>query len=57
MAGQVFCTLEAPGTMATSMGKSVHVVAFMCFIRWLEKWLEVFLELEAGGRLRAFLLA
>jgi hypothetical protein len=32
MAGQVFCTLEASGTMATGVGESVHMFAFMCFM-------------------------
>jgi hypothetical protein len=41
MAGQVFCTLEAPGTMATCVSESVHVVTFRCM---LERWLEVLLE-------------
>jgi hypothetical protein len=32
MAGQMFCTLEAPGAMATGMGKFVHMFAFVGFM-------------------------
>jgi hypothetical protein len=32
MAGQMLCTLEASGAMATSMVESVHMFALMCFM-------------------------
>jgi hypothetical protein len=32
VAGQMFCTLEAPGAMAAGVGESVHMFAFMCFM-------------------------
>jgi hypothetical protein len=41
VAGQVFCTFEAPGTMATCVVEFVHMVSFKCM---LERWLEVLLE-------------
>jgi hypothetical protein len=36
MAGQMLCTLEASGAMATSMIESVHVFALMCFMLAVE---------------------
>lgn len=32
VAGQMFCTLEAPGAMAAGVCESVHMFAFMCFM-------------------------
>jgi hypothetical protein len=32
VAGQMFCTLEAPSAMAAGVGESVHMFAFMCFM-------------------------
>jgi hypothetical protein len=32
VAGQMFCTLEAPSAMAACVGESVHMFAFMCFM-------------------------